>query len=61
MMMMMENSNNRYRIEFYVQAFNILNRVNYQSYVGNLRSDNFGLPLSAGPARRIEVGMNFGF
>ena len=61
MMMMMENSNNRYRIEFYVQAFNILNRVNYQSYVGNLRSENFGLPLSAGPARRIEVGMNFGF
>jgi hypothetical protein len=61
MMMMMENSNNRYRVEFYVQAFNILNRVNYQSYVGNLRSENFGLPLSAGPARRIEVGMNFGF
>lgn len=61
MMMMMENSNNRYRVEFYVQAFNILNRVNYQSYVGNLRSDNFGRPLSAGPARRIEVGMNFGF
>jgi hypothetical protein len=61
MMMMMENSNNRYRVEFYLQAFNILNRVNYQSYVGNLRSENFGRPLSAGPARRIEVGMNFGF
>jgi hypothetical protein len=61
MMMMMENSNNRYRIEFYLQAFNILNRVNYQSYVGNLRSENFGLPLSAAPARRIELGMNFGF
>lgn len=61
MMMMMENTNQRYRLEFYAQAFNILNRVNYQSYVGNLRSENFGLPLSAGPARRIEVGMNFGF
>lgn len=61
MMMMMENSNNRYRVEFYLQAFNILNRVNYQSYVGNLRSENFGLPLSAGPARRIELGMNFAF
>ena len=61
MMMMMEGSNNRYRVEFYLQAFNILTRVNYQSYVGNLRSENFGLPLSAGPARRIELGMNFGF
>jgi hypothetical protein len=61
MMMMMDGTNNRYRMEFYVQAFNILNHVNYQSYVGNMRSDNFGLPLAAGPARRIEVGMNFGF
>jgi hypothetical protein len=61
MMMMMDGGNNRYRMEFYVQAFNIVNRVNYQSFVGNMRSENFGLPLSAGPARRIEVGMNFGF
>jgi hypothetical protein len=61
MMMMMDGGNNRYRIEFYAQAFNILNHVNYQSYVGNMRSENFGLPLAAGPARRIEVGMNFGF
>jgi hypothetical protein len=62
-MMMMGGDQNqgRYRVEFYVQAFNVLNRVNYGSYVGNLRSDFFGQPTSAGPARRIEVGMMFGF
>ena len=32
--------------EFRVEAFNILNRVNYQSYVGNLRSENFGLVIA---------------
>jgi hypothetical protein len=61
MMMMMDGSNQRYRLEFYLQAFNILNRVNYMSYVGNMRVDNFGLPVAAQPARRIELGMNFGF
>ena len=61
MMMMMDGSNQRYRLEFYLQAFNILNRVNYMGYVGNLRSSDFGDAISAGPARRIEVGMNFGF
>jgi hypothetical protein len=60
-MMMMDGSDQRYRLEFYLQAFNILNRVNYQGYVGNLRSPGFGTPVSAGPARRIEMGMNFGF
>lgn len=61
MMMMMDGNNQRYRLEFYLQAFNVLNRVNYTGYVGNLRVDNFGQPISAQPARRIEVGMNFGF
>ena len=61
MMMMMDGSNQRYRLEFYLQALNILNHVNYQGYVGNLRSQDFGSPISAGPARRIELGMNFGF
>ena len=61
MMMMMEGSNSRYRLEFYVQAFNILNRTNLVGYSGNMRSDYFGQATSAGPARRIELGMNFGF
>ena len=52
MMMMMDGSNQRYRLEFYVQALNILNHVNYQGYVGNLQLEDFGSPISAGPARR---------
>jgi Carboxypeptidase regulatory-like domain len=61
MMAMMENSNARYRLEFYLQAFNILNRTNLLGYSGNMRSIYFGQATSASPARRIEVGMNFGF
>jgi hypothetical protein len=61
MMMTMDGNANRYRMEFYVQAFNLLNRTNFQNFVGNLSSDYFGTALSAGPARRIEVGINFGF
>jgi hypothetical protein len=45
----------------YVQAFNLFNRVNYGTFSGNLRSPFFGMPTSSGPARRVEVGMNFRF
>lgn len=51
----------KYSVEFYVQADNVLNRVNYQGYTGNLLSPWYGLPTSAGPARRIELGMEFRF
>jgi hypothetical protein len=60
-MMMMDGGTNRYKMEFYVQAFNLLNRTNFQNFVGNLTSDYYGAALSSGPARRIEVGINFGF
>jgi hypothetical protein len=60
--MMNDGPNNRYKMEFYVQAFNVLNRANLLGYVGNLRSfDYFGKPTTASAARRIEVGINFGF
>jgi hypothetical protein len=61
MMMMMDQGTGRYNVEFYVQALNVLNRANFQNYAGSLRSPYFGQPTSASPARRIEVGMNFGF
>ena len=61
MMMMMDGSNSRYRVEFYLQAFNVLNRTNLVGFVGNRLSDYFGTATSAGPARRIELGMSFGF
>jgi hypothetical protein len=61
MMMMVERSNDRFRVDFYVQGFNLLNRTNFLNYSGNLQSTFFGLPTSAGPARRVELGMQFGF
>jgi hypothetical protein len=51
----------RFRVEFYAQAFNLLNRTNYQSFSGNLLSSRFLQPTSAGQARRVEVGMQFRF
>ena len=38
MMMMNDGGNNRYKMEFYVQAFNALNRANLQGFVGNIRA-----------------------
>jgi hypothetical protein len=61
MMMMMDQGSDRYNVEFYVQALNVLNHTNFQNYAGSLRSPYFREPTSAGPARRIEVGINFGF
>jgi hypothetical protein len=61
MMMMVERSNNRFRVDFYIQGYNLLNRTNYVNFSGNLQSPFFTLPTSAGPARRVEVGMQFAF
>jgi hypothetical protein len=53
--------NDRFRLEFYVQGFNILNRTNFVNFSGNLQSPFFGTPTSAAQARRVEVGMQFRF
>ena len=54
-------SNERFRLEFYVQGFNILNRTNLVNFSGNLQSPFFGTATSAAQARRVEVGMQFRF
>ena len=54
-------TNERFSLEFYVQAFNVLNRTNFLNFSGNLQSPFFGLPTSAAQARRVEVGMQFRF
>ena len=41
-MMAMDGDTQRYRMEFYAQAFNLLNRTNFVNFVGNQRSDFFG-------------------
>ncbi len=44
-----------------LDAFNVLNHVNYMSYVGVLSSPFFGKPISALPPRRLQLSFRFRF
>jgi hypothetical protein len=44
-----------------LDAFNVLNRVNYGTYVGTIGSPLFGLPVSARAARQLQLSMRFSF
>lgn len=44
-----------------VDAFNVLNQVNYVSFVGNLRSPFFGQAVTAQPARRLQISFRVKF
>jgi hypothetical protein len=44
-----------------LDAFDVLNHVNYVSYVGVLSSPFFGKPVSAQPPRRLQVSFRFRF
>ncbi|MDR3702399.1 MAG: TonB-dependent receptor [Candidatus Sulfopaludibacter sp.] len=44
-----------------VDAFNVTNRVNYVTYVGDLSSPFFGEPVSAKPPRRLQLSGRFEF
>ena len=46
---------NGLRLNTAVDVFNVLNRVNYRGFVGNLNSPLFGNPTSAAAARRIQM------
>jgi len=51
----------RYGLEFFVQAYNLLNHLNATNFSGVLTSPFFGQATSAGPPRRVEVGMRLMF
>jgi hypothetical protein len=38
-------------------GFNVLNRVNYGSYVGTIGSPLFGQPVTARPARQFQISL----
>jgi hypothetical protein len=57
----MDGNATRYRLDLYVQAFNLLNRANYNAFIGNVMSPYFGQPTSAAPPRRIEIGASLTF
>jgi hypothetical protein len=55
------NSDQRYGLEVYVQAFNALNHVNAQTFSGVLSSPFYGRVTETSPPRRIEVGARVTF
>jgi hypothetical protein len=44
-----------------LDAFNVLNQVNFGEPVGVISSPLFGHPVSAGPARRLQISLGFQF
>jgi hypothetical protein len=60
-MVAMDGSASRYRLDLYVQVFNLFNSVNLNAFVGNQLSPYFGTATSAAPARRIELGASLSF
>lgn len=44
-----------------LDAFNVLNRVNYVSYIGNLSSPFFGQAIAAQPPRRLQASFRLQF
>ena len=60
-MVMMDGNASRYRLDLYLQVFNLLNTANYNAFVGNQRSPYFGHPTSAAPPRRLEIGASLSF
>jgi hypothetical protein len=44
-----------------LDAFNVTNRVNYVTYVGDLSSPFFGQPVTAKPPRRLQLSGRFEF
>lgn len=59
--MVMEGTNQRYRLDFYAQISNLFNYVNYGTFIGNELSPFFGTATNAGAARRMELGFSLGF
>jgi hypothetical protein len=54
-------SNQKYRMEFYAQAFNLFNHANLVNFSGVQTSPFFGHATAALPGRRVETGVRFSF
>ena len=51
----------KYRLEFYAQAFNLLNHANLGAFSGVMTSPFFGRATSAQSPRRMELGLRMNF
>ena len=56
-----QQGTSRFNLEFFAQADNVLNRVNFTNYAGTMTSRLFGQPTAASQARRVQVGFQFRF
>ena len=54
-------NNQRFTMEIFARANNVLNHVTRTGYTGNLSSPFFGQPTQVGDARDINVGLRFNF
>lgn len=54
-------SEKKWRMNLYIQTFNILNNVNLINYSGIQTSPFYGRPVASLPGRRIETGVRFSF
>lgn len=57
----MNSANKRYRMDFYIQAFNVINHTNPMTFSGVQTSPFFGRAIAALPGRRLETGVRFSF
>jgi len=48
-------------LEVGIDAFNVLNHVNYKNYVGIQSSPLFGWTNAANPARQLQLSLRFHF
>jgi hypothetical protein len=51
----------RYKLELYVQGYNLLNHTNALNFSGVMTSPFFGHPTSAASPRRLEIGTRLTF
>ncbi len=60
-MVVMQATNQKYRLDLYANIQNAFNNVNYNTFIGNQLSQFFGTATSAQAPRRVEVGFSLGF
>jgi hypothetical protein len=53
--------NSLVKMQLYASATNVLNHTNPSGFIGISTSPAFGLPTTARPPRRLEIGIRFGF
>jgi hypothetical protein len=51
----------RWKAMFLIEAYNLLNQVNYTGFIGNVSSVQFGHPIGAAARRQMQTGLRVDF